>query len=143
MIQLHARSVSKMILPLAALLLLPGLQAAAADAATTHPADLVARAHQALPATTPSGLFQASDLSEGNNNQFVSCSTAGNHIAPSNLYKLNAGSSYVMNGCNVRVWLAQNSDGSGYEFCVSPGDGPIYIYRPYHSVGVSTNGSPC
>lgn len=132
-----------MILPLAALLLLPGLQAAAADAATTHPAALVAQAHQALPATTPSGLFQVSDPYYGNDNQFVSCSTAGNHTAPSNLYNLTPGSTYVVNDCNVRVWLSQNSNGSGYKFCVSPGDGPINIYRPYHSVGVSTNGSRC
>ncbi|HEY2237496.1 MAG TPA: hypothetical protein VGI21_01840 [Streptosporangiaceae bacterium] len=132
-----------MILPLAAFLLLPELQAATAAAATTHPAALVAQAQQALPATTPSGLFQVSDPYYGNDNQFVSCRTAGNHTAPSNLYNLTPGSTYVVNDCNARVWLYQNSNGSGYKFCVSPGDGPINIYRPYHLVGVSTNGSRC
>lgn len=137
-----AKSIRKTILPLAAIMLLLGLQATAANAAATHPLTPAARAHPALPAITPRGKLQVSDWYYGLDNQFVTC-TAGDHAAPSNLYNLTPGYSFVINDCNVRVWLTQTTSGTGYELCLSPGAGPIYIYRPYHDVGVSSNGSPC
>ena len=148
MIGLHAMGSSrKVILALAALGLLLGLQLmgmSAAGAATSHPAVPVAQTHQAQLDTTPSGTFYyAYPCTYGFCYNSINC-TAGNHTAPGNLRAGTQGS-FVLNDCNVRVWLAQYSNGTGYKLCLSPNAGTIrvWIYRAYADVGVSTNGSHC
>lgn len=48
----------------------------------------------------------------------------------------------VKNGCSVRVWLAQNRNGTGYLLCISPG-GASNINKSYLDIGVSTNKAHC
>ena len=141
------RSSRKAILALAALGLLLGIQLtgmSAASATTSHPAVPAAQTHQAQPNTTPSGTFHyAYPCTYGFCYNSINC-TAGNHAAPANL-RAGTQDSFVLNDCNVRVWLAQYSNGTGYKLCLSPNAGTIrvWIYRAYADVGVSTNGSHC
>jgi hypothetical protein len=46
----------------------------------------------------------------------------------------------VVNNCDVRVWLYENPDGTGYNRCISPGD-TIFPNREYLrlKIGTSTN----
>jgi len=134
-------------LTLGAVVLLLGIQAigmsAAADAATSRSAAPVAEAPQAVPATTPTGVFYTYyyNCIPNTCTSALTC-RAGNHQPPAWL-SLGEQPLQVINGCNVRVWLSQYSDGTGYKLCISPGDGPINIYRPYRNIGVSTNSSRC
>ena len=134
-------------LALGAVVLLLGLQAigmpVAANAATSHSAARAAEGLQAVPAVTPTGQF---------NTYYYNCipstcvstlrCTAGNH-QPSSWLSLGLQPLKVLSGCNVRVWLSQYSNGTGYKLCISPFDGPINIYRPYRDIGVSTNPNRC
>jgi hypothetical protein len=139
-----AGSWKKMIFLMAALGLLLAVQLtgmSAASAAPSHPASYVTQLNGAHPDTTPSGQFEVGDPYYGNDFWFMNC-TAGNHSAPPHLSSPTPGSTFVHSYCNVRVWLAQYSNGTGYKLCVSPGDFVI-IYRSYRDIGVSTNGSHC
>jgi hypothetical protein len=139
-----AVSCRKIILVMAALGLLLGLQLtemSAASATPSHPTSHATQLYGAHPDTTPSGLFEVSDSYYGNDNVFLKCK-AGNQSAPSILSSPNPGDTSVENYCNVRVWLAQYSNGTGYKLCVSPGYF-VTIYRSYRDVGISTNGSNC
>jgi hypothetical protein len=137
----------KVILALAALGLLLGIQLtemSAASAATSHPAISFAQTHQAQPNTTPSGTFTyAWPCTYGFCYDYINC-TAGNHAAPANM-KAGTQDSWVLNGCNVRVWLAQYANGTGYKLCLSPNAGTtrVWLYKAYADVGVSTNGAAC
>jgi hypothetical protein len=137
----------KVILALAALGLLLSMQVtgiSAASAATSHQAAPVAQSHQAQPAITPSGTFHyAYPCTYGFCYNSINC-TAGNHAAPANM-KRGTQDSFVLNDCNVRVWLAQYSNGTGYTLCLSPNAGTVrvWLYRAFADVGVSTNGSHC
>ena len=46
------------------------------------------------------------------------------------------------NNCNVRVWLNENLNGTGYNFCISPGDA-VNIHRTFFEVSVTGNTSRC
>jgi hypothetical protein len=49
----------------------------------------------------------------------------------------------VWDNCNVRVWLHENSNGSGYGFCISPHrtfDVPFLVYR---QLQVTVNTAAC
>jgi hypothetical protein len=48
----------------------------------------------------------------------------------------------IDNNCDVRVWLYQNLDGSGYNFCVSPGTS-FHPNRQYERLWISENSSNC
>ena len=141
------RSSRKVILALAALGLLLGIQLtemSAASAATSHPAIPFAQTHQAQPNTTPRGTFTyAWPCTYGFCYVYINC-TAGNHTAPVNMRE-GTQDSWVLNGCNVRVWLAQYANGTGYKLCVSPNAGTtrVWLYHAYADVGVSTNGAAC
>jgi hypothetical protein len=121
------RSSRKVILALAALGLLLGLQlteTSAASAATSHPAVSVAQTHQAEPATTPSGTFYyAYPCTYGFCYNPINC-IAGNYAALANMARGTQGS-FVLNDCNVRVWLHQYSNGTGYSLCLSPNAGTV------------------
>jgi hypothetical protein len=139
-----AGSWKKIILVMAALGLLLALQLtgmSAASAASSHPTPHATQLLGAHPDTTPSGLFEVTDLYHSNDNEFVTC-TAGDHASPSILKSPDWGYTSVENHCNVRVSLAQYSNGTGYTPCVSPG-AFVNIYRPYQVVGVSTNSNSC
>jgi hypothetical protein len=137
----------KVILALAALGLLLGIQLpgmSAASAATSHPAIPFAQTHQAQPDTTPRGTFvYAYPASIGYAYDYVNC-TAGNHAAPVNMQR-GTQDSWVLNGCNVRVWLAQYANGTGYKLCLSPNAGTtrVWLYKSYADLAVSTNGAHC
>jgi hypothetical protein len=137
----------KVILALAALGLLLGIQLtgmSVAGAATSHPAIPFAQTHQAQPDTTPSGTFTyAYPASIGYAYDYISC-TAGNHAAPVNMRE-GTPDSWVLNGCNVRVWLAQNANGTGYELCLSPNAGTtrVFLSKSYADLAVSTNAAAC
>jgi hypothetical protein len=116
----------------------------AASAAPSHPASSVGQAHQAKPDTTPSGTFYVFFPTDPPGGYVYTNCTAGNHPTPGQLQVPPLGT-YVENYCNVRVWLAEYSNGTGYELCISPNgnSGQVYIYRSYRDMGVSTNGSNC
>jgi hypothetical protein len=141
------RSSRKVILALAALGLLLGIQLpgmSAASAATSHPAIPFAQTHQAQPNTTPRGTFvYAYPASIGYAYDYVNC-TAGNHAAPVNMQR-GTQDSWVLNGCNVRVWLAQYANGTGYKLCLSPNAGTtrVWLYHAYADLAVSTNAAAC
>ena len=142
-----AGSSRKVLLALAALGLLLGIQLtamSAASAATSHPAIPVAQTHQAQPSITPSGTFiYAWPCTYGFCYDYINC-TAGNHAAPTNMRE-GTPDSWVLNGCNVRVWLAQYANGTGYKLCLSPNAGTtrVWLYKAYADVAVSTNGAHC
>jgi hypothetical protein len=46
------------------------------------------------------------------------------------------------NNCNVRVWLNENPNGTGYNFCISPGD-TVNIHRTFSEVSITGNTSRC
>ena len=122
----------------------PASEVCAARAATSHPAIPFAQTHQAQPDTTPSGTFTyAWPCTYGFCYDYISC-TAGNHSAPANM-KAGTQDSWVLNGCNVRVWLSQYANGTGYKLCLSPNAGTtrVWLYKAYADVGVSTNGAAC
>jgi hypothetical protein len=137
----------KVILALSILGLLISLQItqiSAADAATSHPAAPIAQTHQSQPATTPSGTFTyAYPCTYGFCYNYINC-TAGNHTAPANM-RAGTQDAFVLNGCNVRVWLSQYSNGTGYNLCLSPNAGTtrVWLYRAFADVGVSTNSAHC
>ena len=141
------RSSRKVILALAALGLLLGIQLtemSAASAATSHPAISFAQTHQAQPDTTPSGTFTyAWPCTYGFCYDYIGC-TAGNHSAPANM-QAGTQDSWVLNGCNVRVWLSQYANGTGYKLCLSPNAGTtrVFLYKSYADLAVSTNSAAC
>jgi len=142
-------SASKVTYLLAALALLFGLQmmgmSVAANAGTSSSRTPVAQAHQARPDTTPNpddDFFSFWDNCEPNNCQYTLSCEAGNYQSPIWLY-YGYQPENVLNGCNVRVWLAEYSNGTGYTLCLSPYSNTVPIYRPYEDIGVSTNGSSC
>jgi hypothetical protein len=49
----------------------------------------------------------------------------------------------VANECSWRVWLHQNSNGSGYGFCVSPGANVAVPVKVYRQLQVTANGAAC
>ena len=137
----------KVILALAALGLLLGIQLtgmSAAGAATSHPTIPFTQTHQAQPDTTPRGTFvYAYPASIGYAYDYINC-TAGNHTAPVNMRE-GTQDSWVLNGCNVRVWLAQYANGTGYKLCLSPNAGTtrVWLYHAYADLAVSTNAAAC
>jgi hypothetical protein len=48
----------------------------------------------------------------------------------------------AINNCNVRVWLNENPDGTGYNFCISPGD-TVNIHRSFFEVSITGNTTRC
>jgi len=50
---------------------------------------------------------------------------------------------FVQNNCTVRVWLHQNSNGSGYALCIGQGTRTGTLHRDYRQFLISTNTSPC
>jgi hypothetical protein len=134
---------------LAALALLFGLQmmgmSVAANAGTSPSRTSVAQVHQARPDTAPNpddDFYSYYENCEPNNCKFTLSCEAGNTQSPIWLYN-GWQLEYVINGCNVRVWLAEYSNGTGYTLCLSPYSGQVPIYRSYEDIGVSTNGSSC
>jgi hypothetical protein len=49
----------------------------------------------------------------------------------------------VINECSVRVWLHQNSNGSGYGFCISPHANVGVPARVYRQLQVTVNTAAC
>jgi hypothetical protein len=49
----------------------------------------------------------------------------------------------VANECGWRVWLHQNSNGSGYGFCISPGANPKIPVKVYRQLQVTVNRAAC
>jgi hypothetical protein len=49
----------------------------------------------------------------------------------------------VANECSWRVWLHQNSNGSGYGFCISPGANPVIPVKVYRQLQVTVNRAAC
>ena len=145
-----AGSWKKIVFVMAGLGLLLGLQLtgiSAANAAPGQPAAPVAQAQQAQPDTVPSGTFRVFYPTEPPGGYvYLHCTASdeGNNPAPGQLVHPQTGIG-VENLCSVRVWLAEYSNGTGYELCLSPnGDsGFVNIYRSYQDVGISTNGSNC
>ena len=58
-------------------------------------------------------------------------------------YKAIADPAYsIVNNCSVRIWLYQYSDGTGYNYCVSPG-ATLDPNRLYIRMWISYNTSNC
>ena len=49
----------------------------------------------------------------------------------------------VQNNCSVRVWLHQNSDGSGYATCINQGERTGILKRDYQQFLISGTHSHC
>jgi hypothetical protein len=49
---------------------------------------------------------------------------------------------HVQNNCDVRVWMYQNTNETGYNICVNPKTGED-INRTYYSIYISTNTAKC
>ncbi len=142
-----SKRLRKVVLALASLGLVLGLQVAGvspARAVTAHPAASGAQLHQALAATTPSGdgFWWGAPVSGGVWLDHQPCA-AGNYSTDFALSDPAKGA-WVTNDCNVRVWLHQYSNGTGYNLCISPSpSATVFIYRSYQNIYVSTNGANC
>ncbi len=74
-------------------------------------------------------------------NEAALCGSATHNIR-TNIWPL----SQVENGCGTRVWLHQNTDGSGWTYCVSPHSVTGFLQGKYQYAGqfyVSTNTANC
>jgi hypothetical protein len=68
------------------------------------------------------------------------CNGGADYQLPGSLTPIIAG---VHDECSVRVWLHQNSNGSGYGFCISPGADVSVPGRTYHQLQITVNTAAC
>ena len=68
------------------------------------------------------------------------CNGGADYQLPGGITPIIAG---VHDECSVRVWLHQNSNGSGYGFCVSPGANVSVPGRAYHQLQITVNTAAC
>lgn len=125
-------SAAALVLGSAAPLAMSVLPASASTVHTTHAAH--ASAAQAHSVTDPSLGF---DVFYPNGSSIAkACVRGTTGVLPNN------NEDAAINNCNVRVWLNQNPDGTGYNFCISPGD-TVNINRTFWEVSVTGNTSRC
>jgi hypothetical protein len=68
------------------------------------------------------------------------CNGGADYQLPGALTPIIAG---VHDECSVRVWLHQNSNGSGYGFCISPGANVSVPAKTYHQLQITVNTAAC
>ena len=68
------------------------------------------------------------------------CNGGADYQLPGGLTTIIAG---IHDECSVRVWLHQNSNGSGYGFCISPGANVSVPARTYHQLQITVNTAAC
>ena len=73
----------------------------------------------------------------------LTCAEGTNYNSGFAINRLVAGALWVDNYCGVRVWLHQNTDWSGYNLCLSPNSGNVFLHRSYHNVYISSNPARC
>lgn len=122
-----------LVLGLAAPLAVSVLPASASAVHTVHAAQ--ASAAQAHSVTDPSLGFDLHYPVTGNELRIPCVRGTNTPISPNNPDE-------ATNNCNVRVWLNQNPNGTGYNFCISPGD-TVNINRTFSEVSITGNTSRC
>lgn len=93
-----------------------------------------------IASATPASAAAQVTLQGTNGAEHIACQT-GNYGVRSDI----GGVTSVSNGCGVRVWLEQFSDGSGWHYCISPhADVSLPGNRQFpRRVYVSTNTAHC
>ncbi len=110
----------------------------AASAATHHSTSRASALHADAPDTNYVALYYY--CTEGDcEEDAAACNWNTDHTIPlsiaSNMFK-------VSNGCEVRVWLYENSNETGYSLCVR-GSSNATIGRTYQSFWISQNTASC